>query len=351
MNGSRFTVVQKASFRPSKVVFYQRFYSNHSVDASRSSSLTNQEKKSALNDLYGKSRAVDCNKHNFEISFKASKRIKEKVSWLYELARNKTVTTSKGVVLQSFKMNFITLTLPSNQHHPTAEITKQCLGQFLTELKSRFNLLNYVWRLEFQANGNAHYHIATDTYIDYMHCKLIWNRCLEKLGYVTAYQQKMSKLNFEQYRQQYSNGGKIDFDTLRERFGRGTATRWNSPNTVDVRAVSNHKNIAFYISKYITKASEHKLNPIVSQREESETNLRLWYCSSSLSRLSAIEIFMEGASDLVIDILSSLTEVKKYVFDYCSVWFFNNVDQVNDCKRKLWKLFRRYATETGYIPA
>ena len=74
---------------------------------------------------------------------------------------------------------------------------------------------------------------------------------------------------------------------MRERFGRGTATRWDSPNTVDVRAVSNAKNISFYISKYITKKSEHSLNPVVSSRESSDSNLRLWFCSRSLSRLES----------------------------------------------------------------
>lgn len=350
-NESRFLIIKKATIRPNKIVFYDQFLlKNHNPNITQQA-LDNETKKE-LRDMGIPVRIQpDCNKHNFEISKKASSRIKEKVTWLYELAKNKTVTTTSGKTLFSFKMNFITLTLPSSQCHTTAEITTNCLNQFFTECKQRFDLQNYVWRLEFQKNGNAHYHIATDTYIDYTSCKLIWNRCLDKLKYVTRYQEKMSKISFADYCRLFSENGKTPFNVLRERYGRGTATRWQSPNTVDVRAVSNAKNISFYISKYITKPSEHALNPVVVNREPQDSNLRLWFCSRSLSRLQKIEVFMEEYDYLIDTCLTGLKEVKRYLFDYCSVWYFNTVQQANETKRNLWLLYRRYSASTGYVPA
>jgi len=351
MQEKRFTVIPKASIRPNKIVFYQQFINNLIKEKNVSQSIS-QDVRQEVRDMGLPVRVQPlANTHNFELSKKASSRIKEKVSWLYELSKSKTVIPSIGKPLYSFKMNFITLTLPSIQQHTTAEITSICLNQFLTECKAKFNLQNYVWRLEFQKNGNAHYHIATDSYIDYTSCKLIWNRCLNKLGYVARYQEKMQGLTFEMYREMYNNDGNVHFNTLRERFGRGCATRWDSPNTVDVRCVGNAKNIAFYISKYITKKSDEKLNPIVSSREPTETNLRLWFCSKSLSALDKIEIFMDGMSDLTCAVLSGIENAKRFIFDYCSVWYFNGVEQLGTTRRNLWLLYREYAYERGYKPA
>lgn len=347
----RFTIVPKASIRPNKIVFYQQFINNLIKEKSDVSKISNDVRQE-VRDMGVPARVQPkVNTHNFELSKKAAGRIKEKISWLYELSKSKTITKNRDKPMYSFKMNFITLTLPSLQQHTTAEITAICLNQFLTECKAKFDLKNYVWRLEFQKNGNVHYHLATDSYIDYVSCKLIWNRCLQKLGYIERYQSKMLGMTFEEYRKNYSNNGQVSFEKLRERFGRGSATRWDSPNTVDVRAVGNAKNIAFYISKYITKKSDEKLNPIVASREPETTNLRLWYCSKSLSALDKIEIFMEGMSDLVCDVLSGISQAKKLIFDYCSVWYFNATDQVGSTKRALWLLYREYAYERGYIPA
>jgi hypothetical protein len=351
MQENRFTVVQKASIRPNKIVFYAQFINNLIKEKTNETPVSNAVRQEVRNMGLPIRVQPAVNTHNFELSKKASARIKAKVSWLYELSKSKTVIPTKGKPMYSFKMNFITLTLPALQQHTTAEITSICLNQFLTECKSKFGLRNYVWRLEFQKNGNAHYHIASDTYIDYTSCKLIWNRCLNKLGYVARYQEKMQGMTFEQYREQYSNNGEVPFNTLRERFGRGCATRWDSPNTVDVRAVGSARNIAFYISKYITKKSDDKLNPIVASREPETTNLRLWYCSKSLSALDKIEIFMDGMSDLTCAVLSGIEKARKFIFDYCSVWYFNAVEQEGLTRRNLWKLYREYAYERGYSPA
>jgi len=348
---NRYTVLPKASFRPNKIVFYNQFIVNSYNTIEELEAKKTAEKTTEKQSVPVKSKLPVVNTHNFTLSVKASKRIKEKVSWLYELAKSKTVIDSYSKKVLNFRINFITLTLPAIQKHSTSEITANCLNQFLTECKSKYGLKNYVWRLEFQANGNAHYHIVTDSYICYQDCKLLWNRCIAKLGYIRDYQQKFSAMNFEEYRSNYSNGGKIDFNTLRERYGRGCATGWDSPNTVDVRCVGNAKNISFYIAKYITKASDGSLPQIIQEREPQTTNLRLWFCSKSLSALDKIEIFMEEYDYLFGKITTQLREVKEFLFDYCKVWFFNTKDQINDCKRDLWLFYRQYSKSRGYVPA
>lgn len=350
-NDSRFHVVEKASIRPDKIVFYNQFIRKDFRDAAEKVKLSPEVKKDLQKMGVPVKSQPDSNKHNFELSFKASSRIKEKVNWLYTLAKSKTVTPQSGKVLYSFKMNFITLTLPATQKHQTAEITSKCLNQFLVECSSKFGLKNYVWRLEFQKNGNAHYHIATDSFIDYWQAREVWNRCLSKLGYIDDYAKQFKGMTLAQYCNKYSQGGKIDFNTLKSRFTHGCATYWQKPNTVDIRAVSNAKNIAFYISKYITKKSEHTLNPVVSEREPSDSNLRLWFCSRSLSKLDKIEVFMDSFGTAVESVFSAVREVTKKLYDYCTVWYYSATKQPVDSKKALWLLFNEYGRERGYVPA
>jgi len=351
MNESRYTVLEKASFRPDKIVFYKQFVPNFKTEKIEKQKYDPKTKEFLASIGAITIRQPKTNKHEFEISRKASSRIKEKVNWLYTLSKSKTVNLKNGKKLHAFKMNFITLSLPSIQKHTTSEITNQCLNQFLTECKQRFGLTNYVWRLEFQKNGNVHYHIATDCFIEFWQCRTIWNRCLDKLKYVENYTNRMRGLTFLEYRNLDSNRNNQDFNKLRERYALGCAQRWTSPNTVDVRAVNNSKNIAFYISKYITKPSEHSLNPIVMEREPAETNLRLWFCSRSLSKLDKIEIFMEEYNEKIIKILNLLEKTKNYIFDYCSIKYFNYKEQNFECKAWLWRLYNDYAKEQGYTPS
>lgn len=347
----RFHVLPKMSIRPDKIVFYNQFVKV----------VETPKYKAPIDDLKTKMflasigcttiRAVENNKHNFELSHKAASNIKTKVSWLYSLAKNKTVSFDNGQKSFSFKMNFITLTLPAVQKCKTSEITKICLNQFLTECKDLYNLQNYVWRLEFQKNGNAHYHIATDSFIPHKKAIEIWNRCINKLGFVDNYQKQMIGLSYQDYFKKYSNNGQTCEKTLKRRYKKGVAFRWTNPNTVDVRAVNNAKNISFYIAKYITKKSEHSINAVVSEREETNTNLRLWFCSRSLSKLDKIAHYIEENDTLIDDFYKQLSVVSIRIFDYCKVLYFNILKQSNEFKRLAWLLFNRYAKISGYTPA
>ena len=79
--------------------------------------------------------------------------------------------------------------------------------------------------------------------------------------------------------------------------------------------------------------------------------MRLGFLFRSFSRLDKISVFLEEYDNLVGVCLSNLSEVKKFVHDYCEVWYFDKLKQANEVKRNLWLLYRRYSTSTGYIPA
>lgn len=347
---NKYTVLDCISIRPNKICMYKKFFNNFAYSeepvstASPTITLpvdkTNTENK----------KQVQINKHNFEISPTASARIKEKISWLYELSKNKTLINEVTGKQFSFKINFITLTLPSFQKHTSSEITKNCLNQFLTECKKAHNLQNYVWRLEFQKNGNVHYHIATDCYMHYKPLQEIWNRCLAKLGYIDDYAHKFNEISLLEYCKKYSNDGQTSLKTLKKRYQKGKLFEWKNPNTVDVRTVQNHKAIQFYIAKYITKKSEHSLNKVVSTREDTVSNLRLWYCSRSLSKTTSIQYFIDSIDPLIDKFYSTIKHSTLKVFDYCKVLYYSLHKEDNEHKRLAWQLYARYGREVGYVP-
>lgn len=152
--------------------------------------------------------------HEFKISENSQRNLRDKISYLFQFAKSRRIKTYSGKVLPNFKICFLTLTLPSQQVHTTAEIYKSCLEPFLEVLRKRLKLQNYVWRLEHQSNGNVHYHIATDTYIDYFFAQktleyynwkvgLCFPFCF-KNGFVTLYRVSKKILTKRHYFARYS---------------------------------------------------------------------------------------------------------------------------------------------------
>jgi hypothetical protein len=348
---NRFSFVPKLSIRPDKIVWYQEVIKRKLglPDDIQENILSQKSTKIATTPSAVKQ--PEHNTHNFQLSAKAATRIKEKVTWLYELARNKTIVTSSGKIINSFKMNFITLTLPAKQRHSTAEITANCLNQFLIEMKKSVNLENFVWRLEYQKNGNVHYHIATDCFIEFEYCRAVWNRCIGKLGYVEDYHNIFSKLSFQEYNARVNSDGSTDIKIVSERYAVGKRSAWRMPNTVDCRAVANAKNIAFYISKYITKREPMKISEETTARDSACSNMRLWFCSRSLSKLDKISFYIEECYELAERAIAAMTEFKTMIFDYCKCFYFSTKNQSNECKALFWRLFNDYALSVGYVPA
>ena len=86
------------------------------------------------------------NKVGRDISDKASKRLIKAMNWLIYLAKPKHYKTKATKSISNFKVNFITLTLPAPQAHTDDTIKKVVLNQWLTEMRQRYDLRNYVWR-------------------------------------------------------------------------------------------------------------------------------------------------------------------------------------------------------------
>lgn len=157
------------------------------------------------------------------MSYKANKRVRLAIDWMIFLAKEKPLYSKEKQNNFTFKLNFITLTLPSKQKHNDNEIKNSLLNQFLTELRHKYKVVNYLWRAESQANGNIHFHIVCDTFVPWRQLRTDWNRITEKLGYVSGFTAKT---------------GKTD------------------PNSTDVHSINAIKNLSGYLAKYCSKNSK-----------------------------------------------------------------------------------------------
>ena len=289
--------------------------------------------------------------HNYKLSANAYRTLKRRINWLYYLAKSKRVKTYSGKEIYNFKINFITLTLPSKQLTPTKEVTKALLNPFFTELKQRTALKNYVWRLEFQKNGNVHYHIVTDTYLDYYLILKIWNRLLKNAGYIAPYKAKFENMSLLQYRDYVDKEQKTPFNDIVKRYAKGKAQKWEQPPSVDVKSVISNKVIANYISKYFSKENDENPEKNELDNDENSANMRLWFCSSALSRLKTISDFCEAVTFDIFAIVSHAETKRKVVMQYAQTTYFEIASMKGKARTWIEKFLKSYATKQGYVPA
>lgn len=279
--------------------------------------------------------------HEGIMSLKARKRIEIALQWLLYISKPKRVTAADTGKKFTFKINFITLTLPSQQMHSDEEIKQIVLKNFIDRLSKSHGLQNYIWRAEAQANGNIHFHLTTDIYVHYNEIRRVWNECCELLGYVSEYEKKWRNRN---------------------------------PNSTDVHSVKHVKNLASYLSKYISKHREFtcigELRQIKGEvievlygtdmyrQEEAEQKKgkvighvlggrvrritgRLWMCSRSLSKLKGVRVDEERFDFVSIQDMIQKGDLREYKGDFCSVFFGDVVTNAGKYSWELYKLMQK----------
>lgn len=340
--------VPSFSLTPHRLSLFNRRFRHQENVTPFKTKLSRDEKNKILANLHGGEYTKELRFHNFSISEQARKTMLLKIQWLYFMAKSRYKKSITGKEIHNFKLNFITLTLASKQTHPTSQITKECFNQFMTEIRERYKIENYVWRLEFQKNGNVHYHIVTDTYTDFHIVQKIWNRCQEKLGYVTAYEKKHALMCLNDYVKAYSNNGEVPFETLRYRYAKGRSLNWRVPNSTDVKSVSSGKKISFYISKYFSKKENknNACNPL--DTKENSLGLRLWFCSRSLSKVDRVSDFIHSKSIDFLEIVTSVKDTLCVIHDYCVSYFYSFSSLLNHHKAIIHKVLYEYVINTGY---
>ncbi len=187
------------------------------------------------------------NKHTGALSVKAKKRIKNAVNWMVASAQWKRIFDKKSKKHYLFKVNLITLTLPVLDHGISdADFKSKLLKRFVNACRYHYGLNNYVWKVEAQANGNIHAHFTTDTFIHYKLLRRTWNGILAREGLIDKFE---------------AIHGHRD------------------PNSTDVKAVRNIKNLAAYLAKYFAK----------NETDKRRIKGRIWFCSQPISDRNSLK--------------------------------------------------------------
>ena len=344
----------------------------------RYSSISGEEiKKVKFEHLLKSSRSAKGN-----VSDIAKRKITRALDYLLLLASNKTVTSRFTGRTFQFKIAFITLTLPSAQIHSDNEIKKQCLNQFLIELTKYYKVHNYIWRAEKQKNGNIHFHIIVDKFIDWSEMRDRWNRIINKLGYVDKYREEMENW--------HKNGFKVRKEFLKtwsekkqyEAFSRGVKCQWNSPNSTDIHSVRKIINLKSYIRKYLTKSDnsfkslksrvrkeyvrknltwnintcKHKnkirritLKYAMSQKRKMIQKGRIWGSNQELSKIKGAVTEVDNQIWDELNAVIKHSKCKVFEQPYFSVFFINFADLPKNGGKEIFTLFTQYLLDNfGY---
>lgn len=196
------------------------------------------------------------------------------------------------------KLAFVTLTLPTPQVHSDRQLTKECLGSLLDELRKYHGVNNYVWKAESQENWNIHYHIAIDKPVHWNELRDRWNRIINKLGYIDRFEEKHKHKN---------------------------------PNSTDIHKIKDVENVAAYISEYMAKKEGRRA--IVG---------RDWSCSQTISRCESIKVVEDSEITDELNKIKSLKSARVKQLDYCQVLWIKDEDYIHSSTMRLAKEFRRY---------
>jgi len=181
------------------------------------------------------------NKTKGRMSPKAQKRVRNAVNWLVQSSAPKRIydkTTGKNY---TFKINFLTLTLPAESTHITDRYFKKVmLHKFINNCRYKYGLRNYIWKVETHKSGAIHAHFTTDTFMHYHAVRRTWNKICEAEGLVDKFEKKYGH---------------------------------REPPSTEVKGVKGIKRIAAYMAKEMAKQDDDR-RPVTG---------KIWSCSYSLS--------------------------------------------------------------------
>lgn len=307
------------TIKPNSVVEYLQFFKKNYNERSLLNLLQNEklqsdeqnEKDKKLKLLRKKEKIKNINNYSKEYE-KLHKEVKGKPFKILESksTANKiykiTSVFTKSVISRfssssGFKqrsITFATFTLTDKQKH-TDEFLIRTFVDFIDHLKKVKNKLicpikkieledeanrlkNYVWRAETQENGNIHFHLIADTFLNQYMLRRVWNNYLQNLGYKYGY----GAANVQSL-QRDKNNNKI-------------------------------KSVERYLCKYMTKlpltkkAKTLKSHELINLSDEEKYRRpvigKRWGCSKSLLKLEYPKFYQNKATQIKENLKKHLRE-------------------------------------------
>lgn len=329
--------------------------------------------------------------HDCKMSPSAIKAIKKSVNVILYLSRRQHFAEArrKGrVSCTGFRQNdkqlnkpvsdylctFITLTLPAQQTHTDKELTEFALNPFLSYARKFFGVRYYIWKKELQNNGNLHFHLCVDRYIEANKLRESWNRILNRgavsgcstvFDYVDRYNKAMREryadgwnnktmwqycvtssyveqqtaetvaemeaknntpLSEEDKNKIFLHSAQTYYNKLYQSYSaemqRPEAERWRNPNSTDITAVKSPRSVSLYVAKYIAKEVQGNNDVAVYQsRIEDIKREYLFTLRDIQSKLQADEPITEADNNAVNFYRALLEEERKKCPIQGKLWF------------------------------
>lgn len=153
------------------------------------------------------------------LSQTAKKEIRKNVdNWQWAVTASQKLY-SKGREKRRRYFVLVTLTLPSKQIESDNVIKRKYLNVWLQNLERVHKGINWLWVAESQKNGNIHFHVVVDRWVNFAWVQKSWNRVLSNGYYIDAFEEKYGH---------------------------------RSPSSTDVCGQKRMGNPAGYITKYLT---------------------------------------------------------------------------------------------------
>lgn len=185
------------------------------------------------------------NKYNGFMSPKTRSKVRKYLdTWITGVEAERR-RRKQGRYFRNGKLTFITLTLSAKQVHEDNYVKRHMLGRFMIRLQRQYHVRNYFWRAESQENGNIHFHILADRFIDWQLIRQEWNGIQADYGYIDRFE---------------------------------AAYGHRDPNSTDIHGLEKITNVTAYVVKYCCKVEGYR--PIAG---------RIWGCSDSIRGLVGFE--------------------------------------------------------------
>lgn len=239
----------------------------------------------------------------------ARKRLTRAINLMSQAAKPRWIHNDITGQYQYHHLSFITLTVSSRRIISTREGYDQLLKPFLGWLRDTKGVTTYIWKLEFQERGQVHYHITLPDFIPYDEIKKTWNALQRKAGLLDEYAKQHGHFN---------------------------------PNSTDVHAVRQKKNIASYLVKELAKAVDAKrlkatsiVNSLIKAGEipaddkkkfideytgqELKADGKVWDCSNNLAGAVYFTLPMEQWHQEAFEQMRAAGELFEKVGDWWSI--------------------------------
>ena len=224
--------------------------------------------------------------------------------------------------------SFCTVTLPVKQFHSDKDLKQKLLNPFLKALQRDQGLTNYLWRAEPQGNGNLHFHIFMDRFIEYGVIGSYWSWHLEHLGYITAYAEQSGSF---------------------------------FPPATQIIKVPRDGQLREYIAKYLSKANNRRRSILPSEngkvtrisywseREKPDGSIeeyevrpiqgRVWGCSDLLRELKPFNVAISDRIGSFVNWVKDTTGTYSEVKEFGELLIGSITKHMNNFDKWLWRSF------------